>query len=307
MSTIGQRMSRADRKELDRQVTEANYDGGQFYAPIQFKAEEGSDFEKPVSFEGFANTGKADLGRDIVDPSAFNNATLAEFLKYGRQLLFMHDRYAQVGEITAANRVKAGTRNQFGVTEGGLFVKGFVDSPIDPDFGWIPDHPLAKIIHFARMQVKKGRLKLLSIGWRPTKTEIVKAPDPRRSGQTVTMRRVKQLILGEISLVTMAMNPQSMIELRKAYQSQFGEEITDALFSESMGTDKIMEIPEKVDGLDIDRVRELVVGATARAAILGRKTIDEEPEADEGAASQELKLVHLEDRNRKPIKLISLK
>ena len=306
MSTIGQRMSRADRKAMDQAVSESNYGGGQFYAPIQFKAEEGSDFEKPVAFEGFANTGKADLGRDLVDPAAFNNATLAEFLKYGRQLLFMHDRYAQVGEITDARRIKAGTRNQFGVTDGGLYVSGFVDSPIDPDFGWIPDHPLAKIIHFARMQVKKGRLKLLSIGWRPTKTEIVKAPDPRRSGQTVTMRRVKQLILGEISLVTMAMNPQSMIELRKAYEGQFGDEITDALFSETMGTDKIMAIPEKVDGLNVDRVRELVVGATARAALLGRKSIGGETDSDDGAASQ-LKLIHLEDRNRKPVKLIKLK
>ena len=307
MPTLGQNMSRADRKAWSEAVVEANYGGGNFYAPIQFKADDSDGFEKPVAFEGFANTGKADLGRDIVDPSAFTNGAIAEFLKYGRQLLFMHDRYAQVGEITEAKRVKAGTRNQFGVTDGGLYVAGFVDSPVDPDSGWIPDHPLAQIIHFARMQVKKNRLKLLSIGWRPTKTEMIKAPDPRRSGEMIMMRRIKQLILGEISLVTMAMNPQSMIELRKAYQSQFGEEITDALFSETLGTDQITSIPEKVDDFNLDRVRQLVVGASARAALIGRKSIGGDHSTDEGAASQELKLVHLEDRNRRPIKLITLK
>jgi len=303
MSTIGQRMSRADRKEMDRQVAEANYKGGNLYAAIEFKADpDEDDFFAPVKFRGFGNTGHPDLGRDVVLPEAFTDSTIKEYLTHGRQLMINHGFREQVGEITAASVVKAGSRSIVGNRAGGLKVEGFVDSPFDKN-GMIPDHPLAHIIHFARMQVQKNRLKALSIGWMPVKTEIKRIKNPR-TGVMENFRFVKALILREISLVTFAMNPQSTIELQKAMTCAYGEDIAKALFCDDPAGCKT--IPEKVDGLDIDRVRDLVAESIARAALLGRKTIEDEPNTDEGAASQELKLIHLEDRNRKPIKLISL-
>ena len=91
MSTIGQGMTRAERKALDEAVVQSNYGGGALLAPLQFKANEDDEgMLKPVKFRGFGNTGKADLGDDIVDPAAFGKQTITEFLKFGKQLLFMH-------------------------------------------------------------------------------------------------------------------------------------------------------------------------------------------------------------------------
>ena len=267
MATIGQLLSRGQRQALHKSVGEANYGGGAILAPLQWdrKANEEPDIMKPVRFSGFANTGVADMGDDIVDPAAFTNQTISEFLKFGRQLLFMHDAYSQIGEIDGAQRIKAGQR-MFGTNEGGLKVDGFVDSPIDPELGMIPDHPLAKIIHFARMQVTKNRLKLMSIGWRPTKTEMIRREDHRRGGEMRNFRHVKALILGEVSLVTMAMNRQSVAELQKAYKGMYGDDIADALFAEGFGEDEAAIIPDRVDGFDMENIKRIVASAAGAAA-----------------------------------------
>ena len=313
MSTIGQRISRKTKKEVRDSVAETNYGGGAILAPLQFKAEDDeaeTEFLGAIEFEGFANVGGPDLGGDIVEPSAFTRATIAEYLKFGRQLFFMHDRYSQVGEITAAEKVLAGTRSKFGIKEGGLLVKGFVDSPLD-DEGMIPDHPLAKIIHFARMQAKKGRLKLLSIGWRPVKTELVKRPDPRRGNEEATFRLIKSLILGEISLVTMAMAPQSMIELSKAYRGAYGDEIAGALFAEEFDETDLARIPENVEGLTIERLREMVTAADALALAAkvqpeeGIDAIDEEGAG--GEAEKDYEIVSLRDLSETDYEIISLR
>jgi hypothetical protein len=267
--TIGDRISPEQRRAMADAVIESNYKGGSFFAPLEFKrddADDGDRFLKPIKFKGFANTGKPDLGDDIVEPEAFNKATLNEFLKFGRQLFFMHSPYSQVGEITEAEVVTKGTRSMFGIKDGGLLVRGFVDSPVDEETGMIPDHELAKVIHFARMQVRRGRLKLLSIGWRPTKTETITAADPRRAGEQRRFRLVKSLILGEISLVTMAMSPQAMIEaeaLKKAFAGMYGDDIAAALFCDESAGDVCNRIPEKVDGLDEPTLRKIFAEVSA--------------------------------------------
>ena len=288
MTTIGQHLGRNAKRAIHNAVAEQNYGGGSLYAPLSFK-DDVEDFGAPVKFEGFANVGGPDLGGDIVEPAAFTNAAISEYLKFGRQLLFMHDRYAQVGEITAAKRIAKNTRSNFGITEGGLYVEGFVDSPIDEELGMIPEHPLAQVIHFARMQVRKGRLKLLSIGWRPMKTELVKRPDPRAGGDPKTFRLVKQLLLGEVSLVTMAMSPQSMIELQKAYSEAYGDEITDALFAEEMTEEDLARVPEKVDDFSIDDLKRIASKADVAAEIARRKEATKEETNDETDAEGETK------------------
>lgn len=310
MSTLGQRMSRADRRALEEQVAAANYSRGCLFAPLAYKADDDdAGFLKPVTFKGFANTGRPDLGDDIVEPEAFSKATLAEFLKFGRQLLHMHNPWEQVGEITKAEVVSRGKRSMWGVTDGGLLVEGFVDSPVDEELGMIPDHPAAKAIHYARMQVRRGRLKLLSIGWRPTKTEMITAKDPRRGGEERRFRLVKSLILGEISLVTMAMSPQSMVEataLRKVYEDAYGPEIADAMFCDNP-QDIHNAIPEKVDGLTIPRIRELVAKAAASVAAAERGNIEDERQLpDEGAATPGYKIVGLDERSEPRYTTVSL-
>jgi len=270
--TTNRSISPADRAALNAAAAESNYKGGALFARLEFKedASDGDSLLKPVTFQGFANTGRADLGDDIVEPEAFSKATLAEYLKFGRQLFFMHNPYSQVGEIVEADVVPKGTRSLFGIKDGGLLVKGFVDSPIDPETGWIPDHELAKVIHFARMQVRRGRLKLMSIGWRPTKTEYVTAPDPRRGNEPRKFRLVKSLILSEISLVTMAMSPQSILEVEgaaKALAHFYGQDVTDAIFEDAGGLPAALEaIPEKVDGLTAERLRAIFTKAADDAA-----------------------------------------
>ena len=312
MSTIGQHIGRNARRKINETIAEQNYGGGSLYAPLQYKGD-GEDLTAPVKFEGFANVGGPDLGGDIVEPAAFTNAALSEYLKFGRQLLFMHDRYAQIGEITSAKRVAKGTRSKYGITEGGLYVEGFVDSPIDEELGMIPEHPLAQVIHFARMQVRKGRLKLLSIGWRPIKTELVKRPDPRSGGEPKTFRLVKQLLLGEVSLVTMAMSPQSMVELQKAYSEAYGDEITGALFAEEFTEEDLARVPDEVDDFSIENLKRLAMMADVAAEVARRKEATQEEEHDETDVGERTKfnLVSLRSAPRsevKPrIKLISLR
>lgn len=296
-----------DRQALNQAAAESNYKGGALFARLEFKAEDGdeSSMLKPVTFQGFANTARPDLGDDIVEPEAFGKAAIAEYLKFGRQLFFMHNPYAQVGEITGAEVVAKGTRSLFGIRDGGLLVKGFVDSPIDPETGWIPDHELAKVIHFARMQVRRGRLKLMSIGWRPTKTEFVTAPDPRRGNEQRRFRLVKSLILSEISLVTMAMSPQAILEVQgaaKALAHFYGQDVADAIFDDAGGLPGALEtIDEKVDDLTADRLRAIFAKVALDAAAelkAGKMTpADETPEPlespEDDSGQPKLNLVRL--------------
>lgn len=312
--TLGQRLSRGERKKLNDEVIASNYDGGQIFARVEYKAEEDgdSDFLKPLKFQGYGNTGVPDLGRDIVDSKAFTNQTIGEYLKFGRQLMFMHDFFEQVGEITAAKRIAKGKNNPFGIEDGGLWVEGFVDSPVDEELGYIPDHPLAKVIHYVRMQVRRNRLKALSIGWRPVKWEIRKMPDPRFNNEEFNFRIVKQLMLREMSLVTFAMNPQSMVELRKAFEGMYGPDITAAMFCDEyecrLPGQGMGKVPEKVDDLDEENVRRIISSCAAKHA---KGAQSEEPNAVKGdhgdASGRRIKLVSLHDRIEKKIELVSLK
>lgn len=302
--TLGQRMSRNDRQKLTNAVAERNYGGGQLFAPIQFKADDSADPMKPARFQGFANTGHPDLGRDVVDPRAFTKQTIDEYLRYGRQLCFMHWQDAQVGEITSAKVVLPGGRSIVGNTKGGLRVEGFVDSPFD-EFGMIPDHSLAKVIHFARMQVAKNRLKALSIGWVPVETKMMKMID-KRTGKEAMFRVVLKLILREVSLVNFAMSPQSLIELRKSFTGEYGEDIAEALFCEDPKSCEI--IPEKVDGFNFDRIRDLVVKSSIQA-ILHNQSGGKSPESEQEeqkSEPQQMKIVSLDDSPKKQIKIVSL-
>jgi hypothetical protein len=309
--TANRSIAPMDRAALNAAAAESNYKGGALFARLEFKEDttSGDSLLKPVTFQGFANTGSPDLGDDIVEPEAFSKATLTEYLKFGRQLFFMHNPYSQVGEVVDAQVVASGTRSLFGIKDGGLLVKGFVDSPIDPETGWIPDHELAKVIHFARMQVRRGRLKLMSIGWRPTKTEYVTAPDPRRGNEPRKFRKVKSLILSEISLVTMAMSPQSILEVEgaaKALAHFYGQDVADAIFEDAGGLPAALEaIPEKVDGLTADRLRAIFTKAADDAAAALRESAAESAQKPDEEGRPKLNLVKL-DQDAAPARKLNV-
>lgn len=309
--TVNRSIAPMDRAALNAAAAESNYKGGALFARLEFKEDtsDGDSLLKPVTFQGFANTGRPDLGDDIVEPEAFSKATLTEYLKFGRQLFFMHNPYSQVGEVVDAQVVASGTRSLFGIKDGGLLVKGFVDSPIDPETGWIPDHELAKVIHFARMQVRRGRLKLMSIGWRPTKTEYVTAPDPRRGNEPRKFRKVKSLILSEISLVTMAMSPQSILEVEgaaKALAHFYGQDVADAIFEDAGGLPAALEaIPEKVDGLTAERLREIFTKAADDAAAALRDAAAESAQKPDEESRPKLNLVKM-DLDAAPARKLNL-
>lgn len=317
--TTNRSITPADRAALNAAAAESNYKGGALFARLEFKEDDGDakvdPMRKPVTFRGFANTGRPDLGDDIVEPEAFNKATLTEYLKFGRQLFFMHNPYAQVGEITDAEVVAKGTRSLFGIKDGGLLVKGFVDSPIDDETGWIPDHELARVIHFARMQVRRGRLKLMSIGWRPTKTERITAPDPRRGGEQRSFRLVKSLILGEISLVTMAMSPQSILEVEgaaKALAHFYGPDIADAIMEDAGGLPAAAaKIPEQVDDFTVDNLRRIFAKVADDAAARIRAAAAAPAGQPDGAGERKLAVVALngavDGGNGSRLNLVSLK
>jgi len=305
-ATIADRIG-SEMKDVDRAVIEHNYGGGQLLAPLVYKdAKMDGDYLKPVKFKGFANTGRPDLGRDIVDPRAFTRSTLNEFLKFGRQLLFMHSSYNQVGEITRADVVEKGTRSMFGIRDGGLLVEGFVDSPVDEELGYIPDHEYAKLIHFVRMQVRRGRLKLMSIGWRPVKTESVRMKDPR-TGAEQNFRLIKSLILGEISLVTMAMNPQSAVEvqeLQKAFSKMYGADVSDALFSDEMSADEIGNaISEDLPGFTKRDLTHLFKAAYKEAAL---QIADEQKRAGHDSGAQKMRVISLNEEKKSGFKVVRL-
>jgi len=303
--TLGTDMSRRDKKKLTDQAAERNYGGGYLYAPIQFKADEDSSaedaFMRPVKFHGFANTGHPDLGRDVVAPEAFTRQTINEFLKFGRQLMFFHGFREQVGEITGAEVVATGKR-VMGNRAGGLKVEGFVDSPFD-EHGMIPNHPLAHVIHFARMQVQKNRLKAMSIGWMPIKTEMKRMKDPR-TGVEANFRFVKALILREVSLVTFAMNPQSTLELQKAMKCAYGDDITAALFCDDPNGCDI--IPENVDDFTIDNFKRLMIDSAIKAAHHAKGDDPDDQNQSEPGGQSQMKLVSLDGRPEKKFKVVSL-
>lgn len=132
-------------------------------------------------FEGMASIfGVVDLGGDLVEKGAFTK-TLQE---NGGQvvILYQHDSDEPIGigQVEEVDR--------------GLFIRGQLELQLQK----------AKD---AYVRLKGGLMRGLSIGYRsiPSRTEIIKG-----------VRHLKELILYEVSVVTLPMNPQALVEAVKA-------------------------------------------------------------------------------------------
>lgn len=139
--------------------------------------------EADGSFEGYASLfGKVDLGRDMVEPGAFA-ASLGKRGAAGVRMLFQHDPNAPIGtwsEIREDGR--------------GLFVRGRLAL----------EAPRAREVHSL---MKQGALDGLSIGFR-----TVRARTEAKTG----IRRILEVDLWEISVVTFPMLPEARVGTVKA-------------------------------------------------------------------------------------------
>lgn len=134
------------------------------------------------SFEGYASLfGAEDLGRDMVMPGAFR-ASLRRRGKQGVKLLYQHDPTEPIGIWTKITE----DRN-------GLFVQGQLLNDVARS---------REVLSLMRA----GAIDGLSIGY-----HVVKAQNDRKSG----LRRLMEVDLWEISVVTFPMLPQARISAVK--------------------------------------------------------------------------------------------
>lgn len=135
------------------------------------------------TFEGYASLfGKVDLGRDLVERGAFA-ASLQKRSAAGIRMLFQHDPNAPIGNWT---EIREDAR--------GLFVRGRLAL----------DAARAREVHSL---LKEGALDGLSIGFR-----TVRARTEAKTG----IRRILEVDLWEISVVTFPMLPEARIDAVKA-------------------------------------------------------------------------------------------
>lgn len=127
-------------------------------------------------FEGHASTfGNIDLVDDIVEPGAFRES-LAKFMPV---ILWQHDRWEPIG-----------MPEEIREDEKGLFMVGAL--PKEDTF----------VSGRVMPQMKIGSIKSMSIGFRPKKSDM---------DETTGIRRLIEIELREVSLVTFPANPMAMI------------------------------------------------------------------------------------------------
>jgi HK97 family phage prohead protease len=132
-------------------------------------------------FAGYASTsGNVDRGGDIVEVGAFK-VSLDQYAQKGKlpKMLWNHDPNKVVGVWMDMQE-----------DEKGLFVKGRM----------IVDTQLGKETHVLMQQ---GAIDSMSIGYKTIEADF--------EGENASVRRLKQLELWEVSLVTFPMNPEAAI------------------------------------------------------------------------------------------------
>ena len=152
------------------------------FAPVSLSA-----VESDGTFTGYASLfGKADLGRDMVMPGAFR-ASLARRGAGGVKMLFQHDPNQPIG-VWLDIREDAE----------GLYVKGRLTTDVAP---------AREVLSLMRA----GALDGLSIGYR-----TVRGKTDAKSG----VRRLMEVDLWEISVVTFPMLPEARISAVKAARAK---------------------------------------------------------------------------------------
>lgn len=142
-----------------------------------------ADVRADGTFDGYASLfGKLDLARDVVEPGAFT-ASLARRGAAGVRMLYQHDPAVPIGTWT---EIREDAR--------GLFVRGRLALA-------------AAKAREVRALMREGALDGLSIGFR-----AVRARTDAKTG----IRRIMEVDLWEISVVTFPMLPEARIGAVKA-------------------------------------------------------------------------------------------
>jgi HK97 family phage prohead protease len=149
----------------------------------KFARVELADVDEDGTFEGYASLfGKVDLGRDLVEPGAFA-ASLARRGAAGVRMLFQHDPAEPIGTWSAIAEDARGLR-----------VKGRLSLAV----------ARGREVHAL---MRQGALDGLSIGFR-----TVRAKTDGKTG----VRRITEVDLWEISIVTFPMLPEARVATVKA-------------------------------------------------------------------------------------------
>jgi HK97 family phage prohead protease len=169
--------------EMDMERTRLSAPDERKFARVEL-----ADVEADGSFEGYASLfGKVDLGRDMVEPGAFA-ASLSKRGAGGIRMLFQHDPAEPIGSWT---EIAEDTR--------GLRVKGRLSLQV----------ARGREVHAL---MRQGALDGLSIGFR-----TVRARTDAKTG----VRRIAEVDLWEISIVTFPMLPEARVAAVKAAPADF--------------------------------------------------------------------------------------
>ncbi len=171
--------------------------GFQFHAEIK-NVTEMKDGRLIVS--GFANTKNIDRVRDIVDPSAFQRAINKGVGKL--KILRNHNMREPIGLGIDAS-----------IRSNGFFFKGGISNA---DIGYVQE---------ARQQIKEGLIDSFSIGFSILKAEPIATEGAPKQDGRVADRRITDLDLWEVSVVTIPANVQSTFAMVKGMQ--YGSDLYD--------------------------------------------------------------------------------
>ena len=166
---------------------------GQFWCHPEIKEVKEMD-DGTLVIRGLANTKNIDRVRDIVEPAAFRRS-LSRFKKTGK-ILRGHNPGEPIGKARDAE-----------ITDQGLFLEA-----------GIPDAPIV-YLQEARAQIQEGLMDSFSVGFqilksKPLEGDDVPAPQDGRRAD----RRITDLDLFEVSVVTIPANVQSRFDLVKSIE-----------------------------------------------------------------------------------------
>lgn len=164
-----------------------------FHTPIELTEKAADDF----IIEGFASTGTVDRDQDIVEPSAFRDS-LDMYMK-NPILCYMHDWASPIGKVIDARIVEPEQRmlvngKNVDNKDGGLYIRATI----------------SKSVPEIRQLIKEGVLKAFSIGFM-IKDAMFDEVEERR--------RIKDIELYEISVVSIPSNRESLFSMSKALKS----------------------------------------------------------------------------------------
>ena len=184
-----------------------------FHTPIEVVAKGSKAVNDEFTIEGFASTGDIDRDSDIVEPKAFEKA-VAGYME-NPILCYMHNWEDPIGVVTFVKIVKPNeevstNKGKVKSETGGLFIKATV----------------SKTAPKIRSLIEEGVLKAFSIGFMINDAVWDEEKD---------IRRIKEVELYEISVVSIPSNRRSLFSMSKALQ--LGSDVIDANDSKLVLTD----------------------------------------------------------------------